>query len=453
MNSNKLSVLSLNCWGLNIVSKKRRFRLCAIADAISNTDYDIVALQELWMPEDFEYLKQQTQSMLPYANLYYSGALGSGLAILSRYPIVSTSYSRYTLAGRPLKIFHGDFYVGKGYASACVDHPDIGIIEVFNTHLHAGYGDETEYEGHRLSETWELARRLRASAAQGRQVIVSGDFNSVPTSHNYQLLKLHAYMTDSWMQANQQQRQNNQIDTDDMIQYEGITCNSPMNSWSKNKARMGDRLDYIFYRMTPQLQCIHSNVAMTEYIPGTQMSYSDHFAVHSTFAVHPHATAPPPQQQQSSICHHELNHPAHTNLDCRMLEQMRDIFKRDQEDTRKTANMLLVLFVVALVLVIFIYAVLVALPTTLQQHYDGNLVTLLVTLLGGICVILMAAFATICLIVGFVFGRTEQRALRQFVADADTLLNAIQRRKEMLAQRHDRSPSNGNDSLLALDTE
>lgn len=61
----------LSCRGLNIVSKKRRFRLCAIADAISNTDYDIVALQELWMPKDFEYLKQQTQSLLPYAKLYY----------------------------------------------------------------------------------------------------------------------------------------------------------------------------------------------------------------------------------------------------------------------------------------------------------------------------------------------------------------------------------------------
>lgn len=67
--------------------------------------------------------------------IFSSGALGSGLAILSRFPIVSTSYSRYTLAGRPLKIFHGDFYVGKGFASACIDHPDIGIIEVFNTHV------------------------------------------------------------------------------------------------------------------------------------------------------------------------------------------------------------------------------------------------------------------------------------------------------------------------------
>ena len=90
MNTNELSVLTLNCWyeqsleirivaklkhllarGLHIVSKKRRFRLKAIADAISTSDYDIVTLQELWMWEDFDYLKQQTQSILPYATYFY----------------------------------------------------------------------------------------------------------------------------------------------------------------------------------------------------------------------------------------------------------------------------------------------------------------------------------------------------------------------------------------------
>jgi hypothetical protein len=30
---------------------------------------------------------------------------------------------------------HGDWYVGKGVASAVVDHPVAGLIEVFNTHV------------------------------------------------------------------------------------------------------------------------------------------------------------------------------------------------------------------------------------------------------------------------------------------------------------------------------
>lgn len=48
------------------------------------------------------------------------------------------------------------------------------IENTLNCHLqlHANYGDINEYEGHRVSECWELAGRLRASAAQGRQIIV-----------------------------------------------------------------------------------------------------------------------------------------------------------------------------------------------------------------------------------------------------------------------------------------
>lgn len=35
----------------------------------------------------------------------------------------------------PIKFTHGDWYVSKGVASAVVDHPVAGLIEVFNTHV------------------------------------------------------------------------------------------------------------------------------------------------------------------------------------------------------------------------------------------------------------------------------------------------------------------------------
>lgn len=63
-----------------------------------------------------------------------SGTLGSGLAILSRFPILSSSYLKFTLAGRPLKVLQGDFYVGKGCGSICIDHPDIGLMDIYTTH-------------------------------------------------------------------------------------------------------------------------------------------------------------------------------------------------------------------------------------------------------------------------------------------------------------------------------
>lgn len=61
--------------------------------------------------------------------------MGSGLAILSRFPILSSTYLKFTLAGRPLKILQGDFYVGKGCGSVCVDHPDIGLVDIYTTHV------------------------------------------------------------------------------------------------------------------------------------------------------------------------------------------------------------------------------------------------------------------------------------------------------------------------------
>jgi hypothetical protein len=67
--------------------------------------------------------------------LSISGTLGSGLVLMSRFPILSSAYLKFTLAGRPLKIFQGDYYVGKGCGSVCIDHPDIGLVDVFTTHV------------------------------------------------------------------------------------------------------------------------------------------------------------------------------------------------------------------------------------------------------------------------------------------------------------------------------
>lgn len=54
---------------------------------------------------------------------------------MSRFPILSSAYLKFTLAGKPLKIFQGDYYVGKGCGSVCIDHPHIGLVDVFTTHV------------------------------------------------------------------------------------------------------------------------------------------------------------------------------------------------------------------------------------------------------------------------------------------------------------------------------
>ncbi|KAL0095573.1 DNase I-like protein [Phycomyces blakesleeanus] len=435
MSMNDLSVLTLNCWGLYFIAKQRKTRLRAIADALSNENHDIVTLQEIWMLEDFEYLKSKVENVLPFSNYYYSGALGSGLAILSRFPIVSTSYFRYTLAGRPLKIFHGDYYVGKGCASACINHPDIGIIEVFTTHLHAGYGDVDEYEGHRVTESWELSNLLRASAAQGRQVIATGDFNSIPTSYNYALLKKHAFMTDAWLEAHSERLSQTGLDPGhrsphECIQHLGITCDSPANTWSKHflkqqphSKQVGDRLDYIFYRRTSQITCTGSVVAMTDYIPGTQMCYSDHFAVQATFSIN----SQPTQVNSTSPSAVQLSNPSFTTFPLSIAQAVLTLLRRDQVATRKTAYRLLLLFGVAIIMLLFLCVSTVAvLPDWIAPKDESQLKFLLGSLASSLVMIISAVIATICVVVGFVFGHTEERALRQFIEEIQLLVASIQ---------------------------
>ena len=104
-----------------------------------------------------------------------SGALGSGLCILSKFPIVSTSTWPYSLNGSPLHVIQGDFYVAKACGQATLDlGDDIGHVTVLNTHFFAPggeYGEEWQ-RAHRLTQAWELAKLATVAAERGQHVIV-----------------------------------------------------------------------------------------------------------------------------------------------------------------------------------------------------------------------------------------------------------------------------------------
>ncbi|GAN09606.1 DNase I-like protein [Mucor ambiguus] len=367
-----LNVLSFNCWGLAVVAKHREFRLRAIAKALEQQNCDIITLQEVWVQKDFEYIQETVKQTLPHTAYFYSGALGSGLAILSRFPIISTTYHRYALNGKPLKFWHGDYYVGKGVGSALVDHPTIGLLEIFNTHLHAGYGPKNQYKAHRATECWQLANILRQSAAMGRQIVMSGDFNSVPSSFNYRLIRDHGFMSDSWLQLHGEpdadQFDMDHITPDAYTQYFGFTCNSPYNTFSRYydhgdstnaKKLLGKRLDYIFYRHSPQLTCIESKVVLTGLVPDSSMSFSDHFGVVSIFS-----TTQQQQEKEMAPIASLLCHPNYTHLQRSIIQEILDELRQDQDNAK-----------------IVFYILIVVLPTTLSYH--GPLPVVLITVFDG----------------------------------------------------------------------
>lgn len=53
-----------------MVAKQREFRLRAIGDRISHEDYDLVALQEVWMRKDFDYIKAKVGTKFPFAKYF-----------------------------------------------------------------------------------------------------------------------------------------------------------------------------------------------------------------------------------------------------------------------------------------------------------------------------------------------------------------------------------------------
>ncbi|RUS21338.1 DNase I-like protein [Endogone sp. FLAS-F59071] len=429
MASTTLSVLSLNCWGLGVLSKRREERLHAIAHYLAATDYDIVGLQELWLFEDFDYLKSVTKDVFPYAKYFYrsvsmpstngsrsvleifalfhSGVLGSGLAILARYPITSTSYHRFSLNGHPLEILRGDYYVGKGAASACIQHPVGGIVEVFNTHLHADYDVKTDkHHGHRLSQAWEITKLVRASARQGRHVIALGDYNSAPTTLVYSLLTSYARLTDIWLETHPV----SSIPTADLtpassLLHLGITCDSPLNHWTNPRlprGPLGDRLDYIFYFRTAHLRCRSALVVCTEPDLQLQCHLSDHFGVEARFEISPAPAAEPvpdPAAATSAI-----------------LDQVLVILGAHHAVARSKHRGLVYAFLILtpLTLVFWILtAVLASIEATRPPAVP------IIAVVGGLMTAACAAGAVIALVCGFVAGHEEDRTFREVVEEVE----------------------------------
>ncbi|KAF9225563.1 inositol phosphophingolipids phospholipase C [Gyrodon lividus] len=301
----EIRVASLNCWGLKYVSKDRHERIAAIASAFSRSDYDIVALQEIWVEADYNQVRDKVSHRLPYTKLFHSGALGAGLAIFTKWPIIATSITPYSLSGEPTDVTGGDWFVGKAAGSVTILHPILGEVQIFDTHLYAKGGEDgPEYNrSHRLVNAWEFAKVTRQAAELGRYVIAAGDFNSIPTSLVMNIIRSHAGLSDAWAASNLRvPPPSGVVSPVEGVEKYGVTADSPLNSYRDSKPSgsaiirkfQGKRLDYILFRQpshisdkpgAPRLECRDSKVIFTDAIPGNTCSYSDHFGVEATLVV------------------------------------------------------------------------------------------------------------------------------------------------------------------------
>ena len=394
-----MEVLTLNCWGLKYLSKAREQRLRAIADRIADTHHDIVTLQEIWVEsQDWQYMRAVCADRYPHGRFFLTGAFGSGLAVLSRHPIVSMDTHMFRLTGTPVFVHQGDWIAGKGCGRVTIAHPALGLVDVHTAHftaLGSQMGPEIQ-RAFRTTEAYELAQRCAASAHAGRHVLCTGDFNSLPTSLCMSLLYSVGGMHDALTHL---RSGDGQAD---------ITCDSPRNTWTHGKKlepwavqQGGKRLDYILYRgpssLPNRLTCTSHKVTFTELMPDLHVSYSDHFGIVATFDIQAEGSATRGAKCESRI-----------DVLQRALLPLREALRGAVTMQKRHLAVFLTL--------LGLDAILVAALACVDARHRSTASTVFVSLL-----MVAATWAgTTALYSGVVWGEWHKRALRAFIDEIET---------------------------------
>lgn len=416
-------ILTLNCWGLKYVSRKREQRIAAIASRLkdSSNSYDIIALQEVWVEQDYNLLRDSVKHYLPFAKRWYSGILtGPGLVIFSRWPIDSAWIFRFPLNGRPSAFWRGDWYVGKAAGSCVICHPSGKRLEIVNAHLHAPYAPsgDASYTCHRASQAWDLSGLVRRAELSGHVVFVTGDLNARPQSVGMRLLEHKGGLSDAWLHSAKLPREFSsaeigQMTPQEQIDSAGVTSDSQLNTWRKNFApERAKRLDYIFYD-TSAASAVSSKVTFTEVEPGVG-SLSDHFGFSATFALHPHPS-------RANIKNQDFELETAYNELLKIIAAYRPTW-RYQSVWRLTHFWASTLLVIGLLVSVWWGA----------AHNRGYV---------GFIYIVAAVVASVTGVVngliGFLFGNNEKRALTEFEEQVHLALSRL----------HQKGPSSSSSSI------
>nr|XP_018898926.1 PREDICTED: putative neutral sphingomyelinase [Bemisia tabaci]XP_018898927.1 PREDICTED: putative neutral sphingomyelinase [Bemisia tabaci]XP_018898928.1 PREDICTED: putative neutral sphingomyelinase [Bemisia tabaci]XP_018898929.1 PREDICTED: putative neutral sphingomyelinase [Bemisia tabaci] len=269
-NSTTITIFSLNCWGIFLLSKDRVPRMQAIAAHLVEKKYDFVCLQEVWVEDDFQLIKEETQNILPYSQYFYSGFVGSGVCIFSRWPIKEVLFHQWQLNGYFHKVMHADFFGGKGIAFIqCVIK---GIkINIYSVHLHAEYSTHSdEYLCHRIIQAFDLSQFIRITSQNADLAILAGDLNSQPSQLSYQLILTNSNMCDASEQANES---------------ELGTFNHTRNSYRNLKYQVDQKIDHILYKICSphKVQFLSYAQPLSDLVSNESFSHSDHEAITATF--------------------------------------------------------------------------------------------------------------------------------------------------------------------------
>jgi endonuclease/exonuclease/phosphatase family metal-dependent hydrolase len=166
---NALKIVSFNIYNR---PWERTARLENIVQTVKALDPDIVALQEVatgWILPGGDPAQLLADRLEMHHIRYWHeqnlGIFRTGIAVLSKYPILSAEYHEFS---------RHDFWDAKGYMGLQIAAPR-GTLQFINLHMAS-----THNESIRSSEWEELAAFAKKLTSQG-PVLIAGDFNTEPT--------------------------------------------------------------------------------------------------------------------------------------------------------------------------------------------------------------------------------------------------------------------------------
>ena len=182
-----LKVVTFNVQNLWVIGQHRAERMKLIGEYLTTLDPDIAGFQEVFAAPERELLIQSLQgSRLRYSQYYPSGTFGSGVLIMSAWPIQKVFFHRFKSSNKWYHLWEGDWWAGKGVGLARIQHPS-GVIDFYAVHAQADYG-RARNEKARYGQMDEAADFLLASHVGTAPALFVGDFNCRPGEPEYELV-------------------------------------------------------------------------------------------------------------------------------------------------------------------------------------------------------------------------------------------------------------------------
>jgi len=153
-------------------------RAAVMGQTIFAAGYDIIAVQELWRPVDVQRFKTAAASAGYWVVTSPRTGYTDGLAIAVKNTVAATPG---VVRSEPYsEISANEFYPANGYSrgflSVCFEHPQIGPVVVYSTHV-AAFPSAWRL---RMSHVRELGLHMRRNVPDGELVFAMGDFNAGP---------------------------------------------------------------------------------------------------------------------------------------------------------------------------------------------------------------------------------------------------------------------------------